>query len=147
MPRDFIHVDRMWGVRLRIHEREEDGNERQMNVYDITWLCVELQEVRLVKINHSHKFKTYRASSEAIPKAARLLGREPYDIIHCRIVCKINKEGKYTETPAAPCESVESARARNRRRLSNRGTRRTCKKKIEKNYDALIKRRSALRRK
>lgn len=75
MSRDFIH-DRMWGVRLRIHKRKEDEKERQMNVHDITWLCVELQEVRLVKINHSHKFKTYAgASSEAIPKAARLLGR------------------------------------------------------------------------
>lgn len=68
-----------------------------MNVHDITWLCVELQEVRLVKINHSHKFETYAgASSEAIPKAARLLGCGPYNIIHCRIVCKINKEGKCT---------------------------------------------------
>lgn len=132
----------MWGIRLRIHEREENEEKRQMNVYGITWSCVERQEVRLVKINHSHKFKTYAgASSEAIYwfwKPRDRLAAGPMILFIVESSCKINKEGKYTQKLSsvvaslpAPCESVESARARNKRRLSNhaRGTRRARKKR------------------
>lgn len=91
-----------------------------MNVYDITWLCVKRQEVRLVNINHFHKFKTYaEASSEAIyrfrkPRDGLAVG--PMILFIVELSGKFNKEGKYTQklssvftSPPAPCESVESA--------------------------------------
>lgn len=138
LVRDFIHVDRPCEAFAYVFTREK----RQMNVYGITWSCVERQEVRLVKINHSHKFKTYAgASSEAIYwfwKPRDRLAAGPMILFIVESSCKINKEGKYTQKLSsvvaslpAPCESVESARARNKRRLSNhaRGTRRARKKR------------------
>lgn len=107
-----------------------------MNVYDITWLCAELQEVRLEKINHSHKFKTYAgASSEAIyrfQKPRDCLAAGPIILFIVESSAKLTRKESTQKRRRAPCESVESAQARNRRRLSNRGTRRTCKKRLKR---------------
>lgn len=153
--RDFIHVDRPCGAFAYVSTREEDEEKRQMNVYSITWSCVERQEVRLVKINHSHKFKTYaEASSEAIYwfcKPRDRLAAGPIILFIVESSCKINKEGKYTQKlssvvvlPPAPCESVESEQETSGDYRTMREERDVCAKKIEMSYSTLIKRRSVL---